>query len=46
LKRTLRRIATDLLTSSPARYLALALDLLGYAVSYYAHRLTGRRLPS
>jgi hypothetical protein len=44
MKRTLRRVAADLLTSSPARVFALALDVAVLGAAYFAARLTGRRV--
>jgi hypothetical protein len=44
LKPILRRLAADLLTSSPARFVALGLDLLALAAQQLAARITGRRV--
>jgi hypothetical protein len=44
LKPILRRLAADLLTSSPARFVALGLDVLVLATEQLAARLTGRQV--
>jgi hypothetical protein len=44
MKRTFRRLAADLLTSSPARFLALAIDVAALLAAYLAARLTGRQI--
>jgi hypothetical protein len=44
MKRTLRRLAADLLTSAPARFLALTIDVLVMLRAYLAARLAGRRV--
>jgi hypothetical protein len=42
LKPILRRLAADLLTSSPARFAALAVDVMVLAAAHLATRLSGR----
>jgi hypothetical protein len=44
MKRTFRRLAADLLTGSPARFLALAIDVGALLATYLAARLRGREL--
>jgi hypothetical protein len=44
MKRTLRRLAADLLTSTPARFVALAIDVLVLLRGYLGARLTGRQI--
>jgi hypothetical protein len=44
MKRTLRRLAADLLTSTPARFFALTIDVLAMLAAYLADRVTGRRV--
>ncbi len=43
-KRTLRRLATDLLTSPAGRMLALAIDVVVMLAGYAVARLLGRRV--
>jgi hypothetical protein len=44
MKRTLRRLAADVLTSAPARFVALAIDALVLLRAYLTARLTGRQI--
>jgi hypothetical protein len=44
MKRTLRRLAADLLTSTPARFLAMTIDVLAVLAAYLGARLTSRRV--
>jgi hypothetical protein len=44
MKRTLRRLAADLLTSAPARFVALAIDVVALLVRYLGARVTGRQV--
>jgi hypothetical protein len=44
MKRTLRRLAADLLTSVPARFVALAIDVLVLLAAYLAARVRGREI--
>jgi hypothetical protein len=46
MKRTLRGFTADLLTSSPARFLALAIDVAALLVAYLGARLPRRRVES
>jgi hypothetical protein len=43
-KTILRRTAADLLTSSPARVVAMVVDVLVIAAAYFAARLRGRQV--
>ena len=44
MKRTLRRLAADVLTSSTARFVALAIDVLALLAAYLGARLRGREV--
>jgi hypothetical protein len=44
MKRTLRRLAADVLTSAPARFFALAIDVGVLLAAYVAARLRGREV--
>jgi hypothetical protein len=45
-KRTLRRAATDLMTSPTGRFVALAIEVLSMLAAYLVARLLGRRFES
>jgi hypothetical protein len=44
MKRTLRRLAADALTSTPARFAALTIDVLVLLRGYLGARLAGRQV--